>query len=458
MTIWTPDLTNREGPLYRELADAIAGAIEEGALTPGDRLPTQRELAGDLGIALTTVTRGYAEAERRGLVRGEVGRGTFVRTRSARNTGTTGEFDVGEVDLRPNALVPWPFGPELLDRAARHFTQADPGELFAYGPTRGHRAHREAGAELMARVGVPADPDQVLVTTGVQHGIMAVFATLCGAGDAVLVEDVTYSGVRSAARVLGVGLVPVPIDAEGMLPDAAREAVRRHAPKAIYCTPTLHNPTAAVMSPARRRAMVAVAAEAGAPLIEDDSYGFVLPDAVPLAAQSPTAWYLVGTSKPLIPSLRVAFVRAPDAALANRLEAVIAGTVCQTSGPMADLAAAWIGDGTLDRVVAWKREQFTARQTAVMAILRDADYQAHPRGPHGWLRLSEPWTTREFVHQAAMRRVHVAPSDDFAVARDAPHAVRLCVGPTPGRAQLEEAVGTLAEMIREGPDAGRMVV
>lgn len=456
--MWTPDLSDREGPLYRELADAIAVAIEEGALPPGERLPTQRDLAQALGVALTTVTRGYAEAERRGLVRGEVGRGTFVRTRSPRTTGYTGEEDVGEVDLRPNALVPWPFGPELLDGAARHLTQADPGDLFAYHPNRGQRAHRAAGAAVMERVGLATDPDQVLVTTGVQHGIMAVFATLCGPGDAIAVEQVSYSGIRSAARVLGIRLVPVPVDREGMRPDALRAALGEPALQALYCTPTLHNPTSAVMSPARRQEIARVAGEAGLPIIEDDSYGFVLPDVVPIAARYPDTWYLTGTSKPLIPSLRVGFARAPDTAAANRLEAVIAATVCHTSGPAADLAAAWIANGTFERVAAWKREQFATRQAAVSAVFQDADYQAHPRSPHGWLRLPEPWTTREFVHQAAMRRIHLAPADDFAITRDAPHAVRLCVGPTPSRAMLVRAAETLAEMLRQGPDAGRMVV
>ncbi len=456
--MWTPILTERDGPLYRGLADAIAAAIDEGDLGPGDRLPTQRDLAGRLGIALTTVTRGYAEAERRGLIRGEVGRGTFVRTPTVRGPAIREESAPGDVDLRANVLVPWPFGPELLDRAARHLTQADPGELFAYGAYRGQPTHCEAGAELMRRVGLDTDVGQVVVTTGVQHGITVVLAALCSAGDAVLVGEVTYSGFRAAARVLGIRLVPIPLDAEGPAPDAVREAVRTHRPKALICTPTLHNPTSTVMSDARRDAIAAIVDEFGLAFIEDDSYGFVLPDIVPLAGRIRNAYYLLGTSKPLIPSLRVGYVRAPDGAAADRLEGVIAATVMMCSRPMADLASAWIRDGTLDRVAAWKREQFATRQAAVRRGLGGTDYQTHPKSPHGWLRLPEHWTTREFVHRAAMHRIHVAPAEDFAVGREAPHAVRLCVGSAPSRAALESAAATLASLVREAPEAGRMVV
>ncbi|MFP2906993.1 GntR family transcriptional regulator [Pyxidicoccus sp. 3LFB2] len=83
MTSWTPQLRGRDGPLYRVIADALAADIDEGRLAPGTRLPTHRELAETVGVTVGTVTRAYAEAERRGLIGGEVGRGTFVRHREA---------------------------------------------------------------------------------------------------------------------------------------------------------------------------------------------------------------------------------------------------------------------------------------------------------------------------------------------------------------------------------------
>jgi len=88
MTMWKPDLSRRTGPLYLAIADAMAAGIEGGELKAGDRLPPQRSLAFDLGLTIGTVTRAYAEAERRGLVAGEVGRGTFVRSTDTKRTSS----------------------------------------------------------------------------------------------------------------------------------------------------------------------------------------------------------------------------------------------------------------------------------------------------------------------------------------------------------------------------------
>ena len=454
MTIWCPVLPEGEGPIYKAVADAIAHAIEAGELLAGDQLPPQRDLADALGVALTTVSRAYAMAERRGLVRGEVGRGTFVRSRTSH---APADGDPGVVDLRFNTLLPWSQGPELLDSMARQITAGDPAALFGYGPQRGAALHREAGASWMDRAGLPTDPEHVLLTVGIQHALTVVLTTLTEPGDTVLVEQVTYAGMRTLANVLGVKLVPVEIDREGLIPDRLREACQSHQPKALYCMPTLQNPTSAVMGEERRQEIASIVNATGVPVLEDDSYGFVLPDMVPLSLLVEQAYYMVGTSKTLLPGLRIGYLRAP-APMVGRLEAVLAATVYATSPIMAEVAAQWITDGTADRVMAWKREQFGLRQRLAFDLLGDADYRSHPRSPHGWLRLPEPWTAMDFVAQARLHQVLVAPADEFSVARDAPHSVRLCVGPAPSQAALERALRVLAGMVTQVPEAGRVMV
>ena len=113
MTIWNPEIAQRSGPTYRAIADALAEDIETGDLRPGDRLPTHRDLAARVGVTLTTVTRAYAEAERRGLTEGTVGRGTFVSARKLERQAK------GAMDLRVNALFPHTFGDELKAIMAR---------------------------------------------------------------------------------------------------------------------------------------------------------------------------------------------------------------------------------------------------------------------------------------------------------------------------------------------------
>jgi DNA-binding transcriptional regulator YhcF (GntR family) len=129
MTIKLPPRGQRSGPIYQAIADAIGREIEAGRLKPGGRLPTQRVLARQLGVTLTTVTRAYVEAQRRGLLNGEVGRGTFVRPSAFEIEGT----DSGVLDLAVNSLMPLPYMEASLTGLPRRF---DPrARIFGYHNT-----------------------------------------------------------------------------------------------------------------------------------------------------------------------------------------------------------------------------------------------------------------------------------------------------------------------------------
>jgi DNA-binding transcriptional MocR family regulator len=453
MTAWTPALPPGT-PLYLGLADAIAGDVAGGALLPGGRLPTQRELASRLRLAVSTVTRAYAEAERRGLISSEVGRGTFVRHSTL--APLYPESDGAAIDLRGNFLLPWPLLGELRQGLARTAESGPEDEIFGYAPHRGLPRHRAAGARLAAGVGVPATVDRILVTAGVQHAMTVVFSTLLAPGDTLLVEELTYTGMRSLAQLLGLRLRPVRMDAEGILPDDLEAACRAGGAKALYCMPVLQNPTAAVMSARRCRDLAEIAARCGLPVVEDDSYGFLLPEAPRLAALLPDSYWLTGTSKSVLPTLRVGFVCAPPPAV-GRLEAAIGATVYLASPLVAETVARWVEDGTYARVQQWKRQEVLARQEIARRAFDGLRYAADPCSPHGWLSLPEPWTAADAVARAAARGVRVTPAEAFAVGRDIPRAVRICLGPVPERAALERALAALAAMLRDRPDPGSIV-
>jgi DNA-binding transcriptional MocR family regulator len=452
-TPWTPTLPPGL-PLYLGLADAIAGDVGAEILPPGARLPTQRDLAARLRLAVSTVTRAYAEAERRGLISSEVGRGTFVR-QSAPRLGRA-ESAGSAVDLRTNFLLPWPLLGELREGLARTAENGPADEIFGYAPHAGLPRHRAAGARLAASAGVPATPERVLVTAGGQHAMTVVFSALLAPGDTLLVEELTYTGMKSLARLLGLRLRPLRMDREGLLPDDLATACREGGAKALYCMPVLQNPTTAVMSERRCGDLAEIAAEAGLPVIEDDSYGFLLPRAPRLGALLPDSYWLTGTSKSLLPSLRVGFVRAPALAV-GRLEATIGATLHVASPLVAETVARWVEDGTYERVREWKCQENAARQRLARRALAGLAYTADPFAPHGWLALPEPWTAAEAVARAAARGVQVTAAEAFAVGGVAPRAVRVCLGPVQERATLERALAALAAMLRERPDPGRIV-
>src|SRR2546428_3586652 len=161
MTIKLLPRGQRSGPIYQAIADQIGSEIEAGRLKPGGRLPTQRSLARQLGVTLTTVTRAYDEAQRRGLLSGEVGRGTFVRSTAVEIE----KPEHGLVDLAVNALLPLPFAEELVDRLAAAIPRSAAARVFAYQPQAGARHNPAAGAARICNTGLQAPLDPLVGAT-----------------------------------------------------------------------------------------------------------------------------------------------------------------------------------------------------------------------------------------------------------------------------------------------------
>jgi DNA-binding transcriptional MocR family regulator len=463
MTMWVPDVTERRGPLYQAIVDALAEDTSRGLLAAGDRLPTHRELADRLGVTVGTVTRAYAEAARRGLVAGEVGRGTFARGRVVVEAPDAPERDLSYVDLSVNhppvsgELDPGP----LLARTMTQLAQSRelPG-LMGYAPDGGSEAHRAAGAEWIRRSGLDASADQVLVTSGSQHGLTAVLATLLRPGDLVLTESLTYAGMKALAELLHVRLQGLPMDAHGLRPDAFEDACRAGAARALYCVPTLQNPTAAVMPESRRREVAAIARAHGVLIVEDDVYGLLLdPAPPPLTSFAPEiSYYLTGTAKLLAPGLRIGYLLAPPGEWA-RLVGGVRATTWMAAPLMAEIAARWIADGTADEARRRKRVEVAARQAVAREVLGRYRVQSQPESFHLWLSLPEPWRSDAFAAHARRRGVLVGPSQTFLVGPGAaPAAVRVCLGPPRDREQLLKGLRTLAEAIEERPEAMAMIV
>jgi DNA-binding transcriptional MocR family regulator len=454
--MWNPALAADAEPKYQALLDALQRDIDSGLLSPGVRLPTQRDLAQRLGVAIGTVGRAYAVAEQRGIVSGEVGRGTFVRgPEPGVEQGAVEGDDPEVIDLSKSRMVRDPrvgsVGPVLQSLARR----PDLDRLMDfYQPAPGMARHRELGAHWLRRTGLAVPPERVVITGGAQHGAATVLASLTRPGDLALTEQVTYTGMKAIASLLHLQLRGLPLDGQGLIPEAFEAACREGAPRALYCMPTLQNPTGRTMPLERRQALVEIAARYEVALVEDDVYGF-LPEAPlpPLTALAPaTAYYITSTSKSMAPGLRVGYVVAPESRV-ERVAGVIRASTWLIAPLLAELATEWIERGEADAMVEWKREETLARHaTAVRVLGRWLPGSATPSF-HLWLPLPEPWRTEAFVAQARSRQVVVSPSEEFMVGREsAPHAVRVCLGATASRARLEEGLRRLADLLENGPE------
>lgn len=448
--------------MYLALADRIAEDVASGRLTPGIRLPTQRGLAQSLGVDLTTVTRGYAEARRRGLLSGKVGRGTFVVPVLRAGGRALGESEsLTDLSLNlPPRLEPDVPGIALAQTLAELPKTGEIGSLLEYQNNAGMDAHRAAGASWIGQRGAEPDANRVVVTSGAQHAISVLLSTLLTPGDVVLTEELTYPGFRAAAEYLGLGIHGLPLDDEGIVVDAFRKACRARA-KVLYIQPTLHNPTTITTSPERRAALVKVARTHGVKIIEDDVYAALAESAPPpLVTYAPElVYYVASLTKALAGGLRIGYVLSPTPQDAERIAAGVRVTTWMAAPLMAHIASDWVRSYVARDILKANRDEARRRQATAAGVFRGWTWRADRSGYHGWLELPEPWSSAEFVTRARKSGVAVTPADAFAVGDGVSvQAVRLSVTAARDTSTLKLALDRLVRLLELGPRMSTQVM
>jgi len=455
MTIWVPDLSSVSGPIYKAVADALEADIRKGVLCVGDRLPPQRELAYQLGVTLGTVTRAYAEAERRRLVHGETGRGTFISQPSVPASPLLPEsYESGDLELARNFAYPH-LNPSLSKALARLASQADTDRLDGFIASEGLPSHREAGARLFVKYGLQADPGRVAVTCGAQHGIQVLLQAFFRPGDAVAVDAFAYPSILQSAITLGLRLVPVPATTTeagwpaAMDPDALRKASRQHGLRGVFLMPNMQNPTTHMMALAERQALAAVARDENLAIIEDDPYtGFLAepPPAFGTLAPERTG-SIASVSKLISPGSRIGFVHVPDSHFGT-VRNLIGESVWMASPITAELVACWIRDGELDRTLERKRSANAHRYALAIKHLGPDCLQSGPEKVFAWLHLPDGMDPALFEAEVGRRGVRVLASHHFQLPGQPPAScVRLTFGGVLDDASFEQALRRIAEVL-----------
>jgi DNA-binding transcriptional MocR family regulator len=456
---WIPTLMGRSGPAYEGIVDALGADIASGRLRRGERLPTHRALAQALGLDLTTVTRAYNEARRRGLTEARVGQGTFVAESVAR--APKGAASGIEFDLSMN-LPPEPIEADLEGRLARGLAalQRDFGVsgYFSYHQAGGSDNDRGTAADWLRGRVASARADRLVVFPGTQTTLFSLLLVLTRPGDIVLTDRLTYPGLKSAAASLGVRLVGVPSDENGMVPEALKEACERYAAKVVYLIPTIHNPTTLTIPRCRREQLAAAIRAAGMVLIEDDAYGCLDPKALPLATLIPERTYLAASlSKCIAPGLRISLLLTPDRAAAASLANALRTMVQMPVPLMVALVMRWLADGSADAIISAITAEATARQKLAAKALVGQLYAAHPHGHHVWLTLPPNWTRADFATHLQRQGLAVVTSDSFSVDDRPPHAIRVALGAARSRSDLVAALDVLAAALKSPAFASSIV-
>lgn len=347
-------------PLYRQLHTEIASMIRSGRIANGERLPSVRRLARDLGVSLITVVQAYQVLAADGLVQATVGRGTFAGGPQAAPAPVVSRETVQAIDgtewqsslpihlraprvsameallrsaVRSNVIplaggIPDPtlFPVRALGRMWHRALAVEDPKFLQYGSPQGDLSLRGWIADNCASAGIAARPDDVLITSGSQQAIDLVARALIASGDHVLVESPTFLTALDVLEGRGANLIGVPVDADGMRIDVAAALVERYRPRIIYTIPTAQNPTGVAMSDERRRRLAALARQHNLLVLEDDtcsefSYDGEAPSAIKAYDSGGHVLFLRSFSKTVIPGLRVGCIVAHGPLMARLIEA-----------------------------------------------------------------------------------------------------------------------------------------
>ncbi len=278
--MWEPMLEMRKGiTKHRLLTEKIVDDIEKGILLPATRMPTHRDLAHKLGLSVQTVSISYKEAERRGYLRGEVGRGTYVCNR------VTERADRFMLDRDPSGTADLSIiravYTEAHENASRHLleemSRSDNASFMRpCRPIAGLDRHRAVARGWLQGLSVDVDPGRIIITNGAAHGLFLAVAAVVQPGEVVLTESLTDHGIIGLANVLGFTLRGLPTDEQGILPDAFEMACKSGDVRALVIIPTLGNPTSHLMGAERRIAIAEIARRYGVCVIEDEVYKPIL--------------------------------------------------------------------------------------------------------------------------------------------------------------------------------------
>lgn len=461
METWKPVIQKSGKPLYMALVKAIVDDIETGRLPKGSRLPTQRELADELKVAVGTVTRAYDEAERRGLIYGDGRRGTYVgelsRPKSLLASLSIG-FSMG-IDLSKNHPA-YAYDPSVAEVLKKISRWPECRQLLEYPPAAGFSEHRQAAAGWIESVGLKVDPENLFISGGAQHGLMAAFAAEGRPGDIIATEDYSYPGVKAATDILGLQQIGVAIDNEGIIPDALDAVCRKKDVRLLYCNPIFQNPTNAVMSLERMKQIAAVAEKYNLTVVEDEilspfmdhSHGFIaglIPD---------RTYFVISSSKAVAAGLRVGFIAAP-AKSRQKLSEAIQGISLALPPLMAEIFTQWYKSGIIEKTIVRRKRELAIGQQMARKILGGYDIKSHLSSYHLWLRLPENWTSMDFAMETQMRGVAVAPAEIFAVdPKSSLNAVRISIGSAPNHEILKTGLEIIADVLSGPKRAGVVTV
>ncbi|MFT5757329.1 MAG: DNA-binding transcriptional MocR family regulator [Alteromonadaceae bacterium] len=309
--MWTPELKKIKQPLYLQLVDIMANDIATGKLAIGEKLPPQRQLAWHLDINLSTVTKAFQLAAKQHLISGEVGRGTYVLAQS-----TEAELYLLKlnnksslIDLSTHVPAEKPEDNDLvLTIKAMMSTGSNLSEYLTYHTPQALKRIQMMSVKWLSQLGYITQPENCLATTTAQNALLVTLLAYCGKDDVVLVNELTFPGMKTVAKQLGIKLYGVAMDEQGILPTALDLAIRSSGSKVLVSDAIMQNPTGSVMGEERRKEFIDVIIKHKILFIEEYVIG-ATSNLVPVSATIKKQSLLISSfAKAVCPGIRFAVI------------------------------------------------------------------------------------------------------------------------------------------------------
>lgn len=440
---WMPDLSNKM-PIFKQIVHHFEQCIIHGQLLPGERLPSERELAEQLGINRSTVNAAYAELRATGLIKSVQGSGTkvsedlwgitprlspnwkdymngglFLPNQPAAQRIRELSRDPSFINLASSELSEDLYPVEMLNRLLQQMTLQ---HSLQYGEPQGDRGLRETvAAHLEREHRIAAAPEQILITSGIQQAFNLITQCLLSPGDAIALERPSFFYSRTIFTASGLRLYPISVDEYGIIPDEIRRVHSHHKLRMIFVNPTYQHPTGTTIPAERRRRLLEIAEELRIPIIEDDPYSLLTmegspppPDSLITMHQGGEFVIYLGTlSKIAAPGLRIAWMVAPKSVI-ERLTMAKEQMDFGSSTLPQHLAKAYLSSEEWPVHLQRVRASLTVRRNRMLEALKtympmDSKWAVPDGGYYIWVRLPFSVKDSRLVEECVKRKVLAYP-------------------------------------------------
>ncbi len=447
---WKPNITNKTGPLYKVLSALLEEDIKNGVLKPGDKLPPQRELADFLDVNLSTISRTFKLCEQKGLISGEIGKGTYISSDVNVNSTLLNPKNATNLIEMGATYPPYAQNKYVIKFIENMLRKPNSDKFLEYSSPCGTLAQRSSGVKWLKKLGLNISEKEILLASGGQNALCAILSSLFQSGDRIGTDPLIYSGVKTLAKMLGIQLVPIIQEMNEMSPIALKNYCRNNELKGIYLIPDHQNPTTHTMSLKTRKEIAEVAKEFNLIIIEDGINSMLSENNISqIAALAPQQTiYISSISKALCAGLRVSFIATPHI-YKKTLESALYNINMMISPLNAEIIHQLINSPIGDKIVRERKNMIIERSNLTDAILNDLDILGDKYCNFRWLMLPKGWNGKIFETCVKNAGVQVYCAERFAIGNaSVPAAVRISITAPKNLAELKRGLNIIKSILQ----------